>query len=425
MPGWAVWITIGVAAWLVVSIVVSLVFGRVASVMQRTPDEEDRLSFEPLYGAAASLIDAAPAGRTGNHPHPARRKILLVDDDPGLRLLLRTTLAAESYAVEEASSAAEAAHVARFWRPLLVVLDVDLPDANGVEFCAELKRKSAFGTPDVLILTGGETSLEEARRAGADGLVRKPFSPLELIAAIDRIGEGEPLLPAAAEAASSDQLLAYARDLGHIVEVERAQRRLLEQAYRQTVAALTDALEAKSEGTGLHSVRVHRFALELTEAIDSKLLDDPSLEYGFLLHDIGKIAIPDAILEKRGPLTAEERRMMQRHPLIGAEILGAIPLLNGAGREVVQSHHERWDGQGYPHGMARKTIPVGARIFAVADALDAMTTDRPYRQRVDWDTAVEEILRESGRQFDPHVVQAFALTEKHLRESGRELARTA
>lgn len=415
MPGWALWSVIGVGAWLFASIVVSLVFSRAAALLGRVPEEDRGRSFEPSYGAAASLID----------PQPGRRKILLVDDDPGLRLLLRTTLAAEAYAVEEASSAAEAAHVARFWRPFLVVLDVDLPDASGVEFCAELKRKCAFGAPDVLILTGGETTIEEARGAGADGLVRKPFSPLELIAAIDRIGAGEPLLPAAAEAASSDQLLAYARDLGQIVELERAQRRLLQQAYRQTVAALTDALEAKSEGAGLHSVRVHRFALELTEAFDSKLLDDPSLEYGFLLHDIGKIAIPDAILEKRGPLTAAERLLMQRHPLIGAEILGEIPLLNGAGRQVVQAHHERWDGRGYPHGVAGETIPVGARIFAVADALDAMTSDRPYRRRLEWDTAVEEILLESGSQFDPQVVQAFAFAEQGLRQSGLEVARTA
>jgi response regulator RpfG family c-di-GMP phosphodiesterase len=424
MPGWAVWSTIGVFAWLFVSIVVSVGFGRVAALMRRVP-EGSGPSFEASYGAAASLIDAAPTGGIATPPRLARRKILLVDDDPALRLLLRTTLAAEAYAVEEAASATEAAHVARFWRPFLVVLDVDLPDANGVAFCAELKRKSAFGAPDVIILTGGETSLEEARRAGADGLVRKPFSPLELIAAVDRIGEGEPLLPAMTEAASSDQLLAYARDLGHIVEVERAQRRLLQQAYRQTVAALTDALEAKSEGAGLHSVRVHRFALELTEAFEPRLLDDPSLEYGFLLHDIGKIAIPDAILEKRGPLTAGERRLMQRHPLIGAEILREIPLLNGAGRQVVEAHHERWDGQGYPHGVAGATIPVGARIFAVADALDAMTTDRPYRRRLEWETAAEEILRESGRQFDPRVVRAFALAEQRLRRSGRELARTA
>lgn len=424
MPGWAAWSAIGVAAWIVVGILISLFLGRAAGLVGGSVEDERR-SLEPSFGAAAALIDAAPTAQPTFAAPPGRRKILIVDDDAGLRLLLRTTLAAEEYAVEEASSAEEAAHLVRFWRPSLVVLDVGLPDTSGVAFCAELTHRSAFGGPAVIILTGGETSAEEARAAGADALLRKPFSPLELVAVIDRIGEGKPILAANGEAASSDQLLAYARDLSRVVEAERAQRRRLQQAYRQTVAALTDALEAKSEATGLHSLRVHRFALELTEALDPRLLDDPSLEYGFLLHDIGKIAIPDAILEKRGPLTPGERRLMQRHPLIGAEILSEIPLLEGAGRQVVRSHHERWDGQGYPDGLAGEAVPHGARIFAVADALDAMTSDRPYRRRLVWDEAVEEILRESGGQFDPQVVNAFARREQGLRRSRQQLARTA
>jgi len=426
MPEWAVWSAISLGVWLAVAIVVGLLFGRVAGVMGGSPAQGTEGSPEPAFGSSAARIDAAPNREgTSGSPLSGRRRILLVDDDARLRLLLRTTLAADQYAVEEASTAEEAAHLARFWRPSLVVLDVGLPGTSGVAFCAELKRKSAFGAPAVIILTGGETSAEEARKAGAEALLRKPFSPLELVAVIDRIGEGKPILPASVEAASSDQLLAYARDLSRILDVERAQRRLLQQAYHQTVVALTDALEAKNEATGLHSVRVHRFALELTEVLDPSLLDDQSLEYGFLLHDIGKIAIPDAILEKPGPLTQEERRLMQRHPTIGAEILHEIPLLAGEGLQVVRSHHERWDGQGYPHRLAGEAIPLGARIFALADALDAMTTDRPYRERLAWENAVDEILRESGRQFDPQVVRAFALREQRLRRSGRDLARTA
>ena len=138
------------------------------------------------------------------------------------------------------------------------------------------------------------------------------------------------------------------------------------------------------------------------------MLDDPSLEYGFLLHDIGKIGIPEGILEKRGALEADERRVMQRHPLIGTELLAGVPMLEGEGLQVVRSHHERWDGQGYPDGLRGEAIPPVARIFAVADTLDAMTTDRPYRRRCGWEQAVDEILRESGRQFDPMVVRAFA-----------------
>ena len=255
-------------------------------------------------------------------------------------------------------------------------------------------------------------------------LLRKPFSPLDLMGAIDSALQSEVLLPTSAEA-GSDQLLAYARDLREIVQAERAQRRLLQQAYRQTISTLTDALEAKSRATGHHGLRVQRYAVELTEAVEPRLLDDPSLEYGFLLHDIGKIGIPEAILEKRGALESDERRVMQRHPLIGTELLAGVPMLEGEGLQVVRSHHERWDGQGYPDGLRGEAIPPVARIFAVADTLDAMTTDRPYRKRRKWEQAVDEILRESGRQFDPNVVRAFATRARRLHRTQLELAETA
>jgi len=353
---------------------------------------------------------------------PSRRRLLLVDDDAGLRLLLRTTLAADECAVEETASAEEAADLARFWRPSLVVLDVGLPGMSGLAFCRELKEKPVYGSPRVILLTGGETSGEDALKSGADALLRKPFSPLDLLGLIDRLLEGEVLPLRTADAASADQLLVYARDLQEVIQVERAQRRLLQHAYRQTVTAFTDALEARNEATGQHALRVHRYALELTEAVEPGLLDDASLEYGFLLHDIGKIGIPDAILDKTGPLQDGELRLMRKHPLIGAELLANVPLLDGEGLQVVRSHHERWDGSGYPDGLVEDEIPKGARIFAVADALDAMTTDRPYRPRLSWEEAVDEILRESGHQFDPQVVSAFARREQRLRRTQHELA---
>src|SRR5262249_55725418 len=149
-----------------------------------------------------------------------RRRLLLVDDDPGLRLLLRTTLAADECAVEETASAEEAAELARFWRPSLVVLDVGLPGVSGLAVCRELKEKPVYGDPRVILLTGGETSGEEALKAGADVLLRKPFSPLDLLGAIDGLLEGAPLPLEPAEAANHDQLLAYARDLTEVVRVE-------------------------------------------------------------------------------------------------------------------------------------------------------------------------------------------------------------
>jgi ribonuclease P protein subunit RPR2 len=410
LPDWAVWSIIGFGIWFAVSAVVAMVAGRAITRLGRSPrSDADVTVSDPL--------DALPELEV-----PSRRRLLLVDDDPGLRLLLRTTLAADECAVEETASAEEAADLARFWRPSLVVLDVGLPGMSGLAFCRDLKEKPVYGSPRVILLTGGETGGEDALKAGADALLRKPFSPLDLLGLIDRLLEGEILPLRTAEAASPDQLLAYARDLQEVVQVERAQRRLLQHAYRQTVTAFTDALEARNEATGQHALRVHRYALELTEVVEPGLLDDASLEYGFLLHDIGKIGIPDSILEKTGPLQDGELRLMRQHPLIGAELLANVPLLDGEGLQVVRSHHERWDGSGYPDGLAEDEIPKGARIFAVADALDAMTTDRPYRPRLSWEEAVDEILRESGHQFDPKVVSAFARREQRLHRTQHELA---
>jgi response regulator RpfG family c-di-GMP phosphodiesterase len=352
----------------------------------------------------------------------ARRRILVVDDDPSLRLLLRETLAADEFELEEVASAEEAAEVARFWRPSVVLLDVTLPGLDGLSFCKQLMNGGGPNKPIVVMLTGTTMTEDEARNAGARAILRKPFSPLELIGLIDHLSETPAELLVGRSEGDVEQLLIYARDLSRIVEVERAQRRLLQQAYRQTVAALADALEAKDPGTGLHAQRVQHYALTLTQVLEPGLLDDPSLEYGFLLHDVGKIGIADQLLNKPGPLTADERRLIELHPTIGAEILAGVVLLQGEGLSVVRSHHERWDGAGYPAGLAGDDIPLGARIFALADALDAMTSDRPYRDALSWEQATDEILAEDGGQFDPHVVRAFSMRERQLRRIFDELA---
>jgi ribonuclease P protein subunit RPR2 len=219
-----------------------------------------------------------------------------------------------------------------------------------------------------------------------------------------------------------EQLLLYAHDLRRLLELERGQRHLLKHAYEETISAFAGALEAKDFGTGAHSKRVVRYATELTRELEPKLLDDPSLEYGFLLHDVGKIGIPDSILQKPSKLTSNERSVMRTHTILGAQLLSEVPVLRGEGLGVIRSHHERWDGSGYPDLIGGPKIPLGGRIFAVADTLDAMTSNRPYRDAFPWETAAKEIVSQAGRQFDPTVVEAFKGIEPRLRRIHEELA---
>jgi ribonuclease P protein subunit RPR2 len=355
-------------------------------------------------------------------------RLLIVDDDPGLRALFRTTFEVVDVEVAEAASGEEALESIRRSRPDAIVLDVRMPGMGGLELCRLIKGDPALAGIAVVLLSGSDD--EGALRAddvGADAYVRKPFSPLELLDLVGGLTGGlGPVPPARAGSAreprDEGQLLLYARDLRHLLEIERGQRLLLENAYAETVTALASALESKDTGTRAHSQRVQRYALELAGDVSPELVEDPSVEYGFLLHDVGKIGIPDRILQKPGPLSEGEARLMKTHTLLGEQMLGGVAFLQGEGLRVVRSHHERWDGDGYPDGLAETDIPLAARVFAVADALDAMTSDRPYRPALGWGTAGREIVREAGRQFDPAVVQAFVVRETALRAVRHEFA---
>jgi ribonuclease P protein subunit RPR2 len=191
----------------------------------------------------------------------------------------------------------------------------------------------------------------------------------------------------------------------------------------ETVSALASALESKDTGTRAHSQRVQSYATALARTVgETAVVRDPSTPYGFLLHDVGKIGIPDGILRKAGPLSPAERRRMQTHTVLGEAMLSGVAFLQGEGLKIVRSHHERWDGRGYPDSLSGNEIPLGARIFAVADALDAMTSHRPYRRAMSWQAARTEILAQRKRQFDPDVVDAFVSAEDNLKAIRRELA---
>jgi putative nucleotidyltransferase with HDIG domain len=205
-------------------------------------------------------------------------------------------------------------------------------------------------------------------------------------------------------AARQRQLEHYAADLREIFKQERNRAQELRRSYKATVLALANAVEARDAYTHRHAQRVAAYGLRIAHAAGIEV--DPQVEFGFLLHDVGKVAVPDAILFKPGPLTEQERALVRKHPEIGSEILRHIDFLDEA-KAVVRHHHERWDGGGYPDGLAGEAIPIHARVFALADTLDALTSVRPYRPAVAWVQARRVILAQTGTQFDPAIVAAY------------------
>jgi response regulator RpfG family c-di-GMP phosphodiesterase len=356
-----------------------------------------------------------------NLPRP---NLVLVEADEQKRAALKTTLSILDVQIEEAPSLAIAARRARLRNRAIVVVGEN-PVGDPVAFCRELGADRRTQGVGVVVAGGADGALRRrALRAASTGLVlRAAAGPLELIEVVEGLLTGRPELRLGATAPTRDDaLLSYAHDLRRLLELTRGQRLLLQRAFHQPVDALAGALATKDTGTRAHSQRVEEYAKHLAAAIDPGLLADPGLEAGFLLHDVGKIGIPDRILLKAGPLTPAEQRIMRTHTILGEQMVAEIPLLGGAGRGVVRSHHERWDGQGYPDRLQGDDIPIGARIFAIVDSLDAMTTERPYRRPGSWSEAVAEIEVEGGRQFDPEIVEAFSAIERDLRGIYHDLA---
>jgi HD-GYP domain-containing protein (c-di-GMP phosphodiesterase class II) len=242
----------------------------------------------------------------------------------------------------------------------------------------------------------------------------------QLLARISEL-EGE-LGQRTREAAEKEQQLErYAADLRETFKEERARAQELRRSYMLTVRALASAVEARDAYTGRHAERVAAYGLQIASAAGMQLGDEPQIEFGFLLHDAGKVAVPDAILFKPGPLTPPERAIIEQHPLTGWEIVRDIEFL-GAARDVIRSHHERWDGNGYPDGLAGTEIPLSARVFAVADTLDALTTTRPYRRASSFARARAIITRDSGTHFDPEIIAAYeSLPDSRLEQIRKEI----
>jgi HD-GYP domain-containing protein (c-di-GMP phosphodiesterase class II) len=188
------------------------------------------------------------------------------------------------------------------------------------------------------------------------------------------------------------------------------------------VRALAAALDLRDDQTGAHAMRVTALALRLTQVVAPELATDQELEFGFLLHDIGKIGVPDAIILKPGPLDAAQFEYMKGHVTLGERIVAEVPYLRGVAAEIIHSHHEHWDGSGYPAGLRGLEIPIAARIFSVVDSFDAITNDRPYRAAQPIEHALDEIERNAGTQFDPDIAQAFL---RFMRDTQQQTRRAA
>ncbi len=335
-------------------------------------------------------------------------RILIVDDEREITEILSDLLSV-NLECETAGSAEEALALVRQGEFRLVISDITMPGMSGLEMVPHLKQIS----PDtVVIMISGLQTVEsaiEAMRLGAFDYVMKPFDLRQVEAVVKRALEHNELIVAK----QRELIVAKQRYENHLEElVEQRTAELdqalasLENAYRSTLKALTSALETRDSETHGHSERVVTYSLRLGReyGLDSELMK--ALEFGSLLHDIGKIGVPDAILRKPAKLTDEEWVRMREHPIHGQQILRGIEFLAGPSRVVAQ-HHEKWDGSGYPLGLRGEDIDICARIFAVADAFDAITSDRVYRKGKSYEAATEELDEWAGKQFDAQVVAAF------------------
>jgi putative nucleotidyltransferase with HDIG domain len=333
-------------------------------------------------------------------PTTVSPRILIVDDEIEITEILADLLS-EDYECLKAGSAEDALARLREGEFHLVISDITMPGMSGLEMIPHAKELSP---ETVVVMISGMQTVESAIKAlrlGAFDYLMKPFDLRQVEAVVKRALEHYDLVVAKQR---------YENHLEELVEQRTAEldRALnsLEGAYRSTLKALTAALETRDSETHGHSERVVTYSLRLGREYGLQPKEMKSWEFGSLLHDIGKIGVPDSILRKPAKLTEEEWVRMREHPVHGQQILRGIEFLQGASRVVAQ-HHEQWDGSGYPVGLRGEEIDICARIFSVADAFDAITSDRVYRRGKPYEAAAQELDDWSGRQFDPKVVEAF------------------
>ena len=327
--------------------------------------------------------------------------ILIADDEEMIRELINITLSKEGFICHQAASAEEGLDIVNSQKLDLALLDIMMPGRSGIELLKDIKKL----TPDTTVLM--ITAMNDMDTAlscihfGAEDYITKPFNLDRVLLTVKNTLEKRRLALENQE---------YQTNLENKVreqtEMIRAVMGEINLAYEHTLAALIRALDAREKEVGSHSERVMAYANLLAEAAGIDGRGRSILAKGALLHDIGKIGISDNILLKPGKLDEAEWEIMRQHPAVGFQILSDIKYFSGAA-ELVLSHHERYDGTGYPNGLSGLSIPISARIFALVDTLDAMTSDRPYRKALSFDAVCAEVVKCSGGQFDPNLVHIF------------------
>ena len=337
--------------------------------------------------------------------------ILVVDDEEAIREVVSTMLESKGYHCTAVSNGRAAQEFVRKQTPDLVLSDMIMPEMDGIKLL-EWLRNFDPEIPVIMVTAIHDISTAlEAIRRGAYDYILKPFEKDQLFHGVGRALQHRRLVI---------ENRNYQVSLQQQVDDKTAQLQTafaqLEQSYDDTLEALGSALDLKDAETEGHCQRVTAFTISIAKIVPVSLGYLPILARAAFLHDIGKMAIPDSILRKPGPLNDDEKQIMRTHCEIGYNVLRRIPFLRDAA-EIVLAHQEFFDGTGYPHGLRGEQIPLGARIFSIADALDAMISDRPYRHALPMAHAKDEIRRCAGTQFDPKIVAVFlAIPDRHWQE---------
>ena len=360
----------------------------------------------------------ASLNRVNLEPDRSRPTILVVDDMPENIALMRRLLEPKGYTISEALSGPAALELVAMDPPDVILLDLIMPDMNGFEVCDRLKRDLVTRHIPIIIITGvaeHEANIR-ALEAGVDDFLIRPIDPVLLDARIRSSVKSKAL---------QDQVIKYQRrlevDNQALEERVRERTAQLERTQQVTMFSMARLAESRDPETGEHLERMRRYVREIAIEMGSWPKYDGIIDSGFVeilyysspLHDIGKVGIPDQILLKPGKLTVEEFDIMKTHTLVGGDTLKAADEEAGGnsflmmGRDIAYFHHEKWDGNGYPYGMSGEEIPLPARIVALGDAYDALTSKRPYKEPFTHEKSRDIILEAAGSHFDPDVIEAF------------------